>query len=209
MLDSQTFDVGRVMKVNTKKISNERKSRAWSQQHLADVSALSLRTIQRVEKEGTASHETVKALAASFEMDANELLVQEESSENSIGISFKTKLATMCSSIIVVFVSAILFFVQPTMASSIEISADQIESSDENNAQLFSGNVEIFVPEDLTFEVESDELWGTEAASVVTGSVKVMLEDATLVVGDGVLIKVDKGIKITTDYAELSPLPLE
>lgn len=36
-----------------------------------------------------------------------------------------------------------------------------------------------------------------------------MLEDATLVVGDGVLIKVDKGIKITTDYAELSPLPLE
>ncbi|EEX32602.1 hypothetical protein VIC_003706 [Vibrio coralliilyticus ATCC BAA-450] len=115
----------------------------------------------------------------------------------------------MCSSVIVIFVSVILFFVQPTMASSIEISADQIESSDENNAQLFSGNVEIFVPEDLTFEVESDELWGTEAASVVTGSVKVMLEDATLVVGDGVLIKVDNGIKITTDYAELSPLTLE
>ncbi|MGP9147149.1 helix-turn-helix domain-containing protein [Vibrio parahaemolyticus] len=196
------------MKVNTKKILNERKSRAWSQQHLADVSALSLRTIQRVEKEGTGSHETVKALAACFELDANELLVREEARVNSFEINIKTKLAAMCSSIIVIFVSAIMFFVQPTMALDMEISADQIESSDENNYQLFSGNVEIFVPEEVAFEVESDELWGTDTASVVTGSVKVVLDDATLVVGDGVIIKVDKGVKITTDYAELRPLTL-
>ncbi|EGQ7769563.1 helix-turn-helix domain-containing protein [Vibrio parahaemolyticus] len=196
------------MKVNTKKILNERKSRAWSQQHLADVSALSLRTIQRVEKEGTGSHETVKALAACFELDANELLVREEARVNSFEINIKTKLAAMCSSIIVIFVSAIMFFVQPTMALDMEISADQIESSDENNYQLFSGNVEIFVPEEVAFEVESDELWGTDTASVVTGSVKVVLDDSTLVVGDGVIIKVDKGVKITTDYAELRPLTL-
>ncbi|OAJ92981.1 helix-turn-helix domain-containing protein [Vibrio bivalvicida] len=196
------------MKVNTKTILNERKSRAWSQQHLADVSALSLRTIQRVEKEGAGSPETVKALAACFELDASELLLREETRRNSFEINIRTKLAAMCSSIIVIFVSTIMFFVQPTMASDIEISADQIESTDENNYQLFSGNVEIFVPEEITFEVESDELWGTEAASVVTGSVKVVLDEATLVVGDGVIIKVDKGIKITTDYAELRPLPL-
>ncbi|HAS6485665.1 helix-turn-helix domain-containing protein [Vibrio parahaemolyticus] len=196
------------MKVNTKKILNERKSRAWSQQHLADVSALSLRTIQRVEKEGTGSHETVKALAACFELDANELLVREEARVNSFEINIKTKLAAMCSSIIVIFVSAIMFFVQPTMALDMEISADQIESSDENNYQLFSGNVEIFVPEEVAFEVESDELWGTDTASVVTGSVEVVLDDSTLVVGDGVIIKVDKGVKITTDYAELRPLTL-
>ncbi|MEZ8102080.1 helix-turn-helix domain-containing protein [Vibrio bivalvicida] len=196
------------MKVNTKTILSERKSRAWSQQHLADVSALSLRTIQRVEKEGAGSPETVKALAACFELDASELLLREETRRNSFEINIRTKLAAMCSSIIVIFVSTIMFFVQPTMASDIEISADQIESSDENNYQLFSGNVEIFVPEEITFEVESDELWGTEAASVVTGSVKVVLDEATLVVGDGVIIKVDNGIKITTDYAELRPLPL-
>ncbi|MBT0033262.1 hypothetical protein [Vibrio alginolyticus] len=91
---------------------------------------------------------------------------------------------------------------------ALDISADQIESSDENNYQLFSGNVEIFVPEEVAFEVESDELWGTNTASVVTGSVKVVLDESTLIVGDGVIIKVDKGIKITTDYAELRPLPL-
>lgn len=196
------------MKVNTKKILNERKSRAWTQQHLADVSALSLRTIQRVEKEGTGSPETVKALAACFELDANELVAREETKRDSLGINLKTKLAAMWSSTIVVFVSVILFSVQPTMALDMEISADQIESSDENNYQLFSGNVEIFVPEDMTFEVESDELWGTNTASVVTGSVNVVLDDATIVVGDGVIINVDKGIKITTDYAELRPFPI-
>lgn len=196
------------MKVNTKKILNERKSRAWSQQHLADVSTLSLRTIQRVEKEGTGSPETVKALAACFELDANELLVREEARTSSFEINIKTKLAAMCSSIIVIFVSTIMFFVQPTMALDMEISADQIERSDEDNYQLYNGNVEIFVPENVTFKVESDELWGTDTASVVTGSVKVMLDEATLVVGDGVIIKVDKGIKISTDYAELRPLPL-
>ena len=195
------------MKVNTKKILNERKSRAWSQQHLADVSALSLRTIQRVEKEGTGSPETVKALAACFELDANELVEREETKKDSFEINIKTKLAAMWSSIIVIFVSAVLFFVQPIMAFDIEISSDQIESSD-NNYQLYSGNVEIFVPEGVIFEVESDELWGTDTASVVTGSVKVVLDEATLVVGDGVIIKVDKGIKITTDHAELHPLPL-
>ncbi len=196
------------MKVNTNKILNERKSRAWSQQHLADVSALSLRTIQRVEKEGTGSPETVKALAACFELDANELLVHEETKRNSFEINIKTKLAAMWSLIIVIFVSGILFIVQPTMAFDIEISADHIESSDENNYQLYSGNVEIFVPEGINFEVESDELWGTDTASVVTGSVKVELDETTLVVGDGVIIKVDKGIKITTDHAELHPMPL-
>ena len=195
------------MKVNTKKILNERKSRAWSQQHLADVCALSLRTIQRVEKEGAGSPETVKALAACFELDANELVEREETKKDSFEINIKTKLAAMWSSIIVIFVSAVLFFVQPIMAFDIEISSDQIESSD-NNYQLYSGNVEIFVPEGVIFEVESDELWGTDTASVVTGSVKVVLDEATLVVGDGVIIKVDKGIKITTDHAELHPLPL-
>lgn len=196
------------MKVNTKNILNERKSRAWSQQHLADVSALSLRTIQRVEKEGTGSPETVKALAACFELNVNELLVQEESKRDVFKINIKTKRVTMWSSFIAIFVSVVLFFVQPTMAFDIEISADKIEISDENNYQLYSGNVDIFVPEEITFEVASDELWGTDTASVVTGSVKVELDEAILIVSDGVIIKVDKGVKITTDYAELHPLSL-
>ena len=38
------------MKVDSQKLIQLRNARAWSQQHLADVSGLSLRTIQRIEK---------------------------------------------------------------------------------------------------------------------------------------------------------------
>jgi transcriptional regulator with XRE-family HTH domain len=41
----------------------------WSQEDLADLCALGVRTIQRVERGHTASAETIKALAAVFEVD--------------------------------------------------------------------------------------------------------------------------------------------
>ena len=41
------------MKINSQRIISERKNKAWSQQHLADASVVSLRTIQRVENNGT------------------------------------------------------------------------------------------------------------------------------------------------------------
>jgi transcriptional regulator with XRE-family HTH domain len=46
-----------------------RLQRGWSQEDLADLSTLSTRTIQRVERGHTASAETIKALAAVFEVD--------------------------------------------------------------------------------------------------------------------------------------------
>lgn len=51
-----------------------RQERAWCQQHLADASGISLRTVQRIEKAGQASPESTKALAATFGVGANELL---------------------------------------------------------------------------------------------------------------------------------------
>jgi DNA-binding XRE family transcriptional regulator len=54
--------------VNSKFIKELRNKRSWSQDHLASVSGLSLRTIQRIEKEGNCSLESKKALAAVFEV---------------------------------------------------------------------------------------------------------------------------------------------
>lgn len=56
-------------------VRNLRTTRGWTQQQLAEISDLSLRTIQRVEKLGVASNETVSALCSVFEIDRNELLV--------------------------------------------------------------------------------------------------------------------------------------
>ena len=70
------------MLVDSKKLKMLRQSKNWTQQHLADVCSLSLRTIQRVEKDGVASNETVAAYAAIFELQASELLISIEQFDN-------------------------------------------------------------------------------------------------------------------------------
>lgn len=50
-----------------------RLQRGWSQEQLADLSGLSVRTIQRIERGGGASVESLKALAAVFEVDFHQL----------------------------------------------------------------------------------------------------------------------------------------
>jgi transcriptional regulator with XRE-family HTH domain len=63
------------MKIDSSYIKAQRARRAWSQEHLAEVTGLGLRTIQRIEKTGAASYESARALAAVFEMDVAELRV--------------------------------------------------------------------------------------------------------------------------------------
>jgi len=63
------------MRIDSKRIRAERERRAWSQEHLATVSGLGLRTIQRIEKTGAASFESVRALAAVLEVSVAELRV--------------------------------------------------------------------------------------------------------------------------------------
>jgi transcriptional regulator with XRE-family HTH domain len=65
------------MKVDSSYIKAQRARRAWSQEHLAEVSGLGLRTIQRIEKTGAASYESARSLAAVFEIDVAELRVAE------------------------------------------------------------------------------------------------------------------------------------
>jgi len=57
------------------KIKKLRQDNCWSQDLLAKASGLSLRTIQRIEKEGNASAETQLALAATFNVSPKALFV--------------------------------------------------------------------------------------------------------------------------------------
>ena len=54
-------------------IQKLRLQHGWSQQQLADLSGLSVRTIQRLEKGQDASVESLKSLAAVFEIDFSQL----------------------------------------------------------------------------------------------------------------------------------------
>lgn len=65
------------MKVDRSYIKAQRERRAWSQEHLAEVAGLGLRTIQRIEKTGNASYESARSLAAVFEIAVAELRVTQ------------------------------------------------------------------------------------------------------------------------------------
>lgn len=71
------------MQLNTTLIRQLRADKGWTQQQLADICNLSLRTIQRVELHGIASLETSKALAVAFEIDRQRLLQEEQPLSNS------------------------------------------------------------------------------------------------------------------------------
>ncbi len=61
------------MSINADQVRSLREARGWSQEHLAEVAGLSLRTIQRVEAEGRGSRETKLSLAAAFDVPLGRL----------------------------------------------------------------------------------------------------------------------------------------
>jgi transcriptional regulator with XRE-family HTH domain len=65
------------MKIDGVRVKREREQRAWTQEHLAGATALSLRTIQRIETGGTTSFESLNALAAAFSLSVNDLRLPE------------------------------------------------------------------------------------------------------------------------------------
>lgn len=66
-----------------------RLAKSWTQQHLADVCGVNMRTIQRIENKGSASLETIMALCVAFEVQREKLFSVpsveevEESSQSS------------------------------------------------------------------------------------------------------------------------------
>src|SRR4051812_480055 len=80
------------MRVDPKKIRAERERRAWSQEHLATVSGLGLRTIQRIEKTGAASFESARGLASVFEVTVADLrVVRDDAGTDDRGAGEQTR----------------------------------------------------------------------------------------------------------------------
>jgi DNA-binding XRE family transcriptional regulator len=65
------------MKINAMHVIQLRKDRSWTQEELAYASSLNLRTVQRIEKEGTAALHSKKALASAFDIDVHDLDFEE------------------------------------------------------------------------------------------------------------------------------------
>ena len=75
------------MEINAKLIREHRVRNNWTQQHLADACGLSIRTIQRVERYGNASHDTVSALAAVFSITSSDIVLPEIEVQTQEGVT--------------------------------------------------------------------------------------------------------------------------
>jgi transcriptional regulator with XRE-family HTH domain len=72
------------MKINAELIKQYRTDRQWSQDQLSSLCGLSLRTLQRLESTGNASIESVRALAAVFNVDASQFILNDKFEAKSI-----------------------------------------------------------------------------------------------------------------------------
>lgn len=60
----------------SERIKKQRQERAWSQEQLAQVSGVSVRTIQRIENGHPASFESLNAIASAFDIDVKDFAKQ-------------------------------------------------------------------------------------------------------------------------------------
>ena len=91
------------MKIDSAKVRIERDKRAWSQEQLADVAGIGVRTVQRIETSGNASPETVKALAVALNLTLDQL-IQIPTSESKFKINFKKIGTGLCLAAVVLAV---------------------------------------------------------------------------------------------------------
>lgn len=113
--------LGMDMKIDSSKVRSERERRAWSQEHLAEVSGLSLRTVQRIETTGSASFESARALAAVFELEVSALRVESESAEAPTRATHRWRYLGLAASLVVA-VGA--FFIRTANAGEIALDVD-------------------------------------------------------------------------------------
>lgn len=71
------------MKIDPAIVRRLREQRAWSQEQLADVAGLSVRTVQRIETGGGASLDTRMALASALEVEPADLCHPSDVGEES------------------------------------------------------------------------------------------------------------------------------
>jgi len=106
--------------LNPEKVKKHRQENGFSQELLAKASGLSLRTIQRIEKDGKASPETQLALAATFNISPKELF------QISPNLNVNWQWRNIMHSAIALLVSAITVYFVVLITGDISVFIDTI-----------------------------------------------------------------------------------
>lgn len=121
------------MKVNSSLVRSERQQRAWSQEHLSKVSGLGLQTIQRIEKTGFASYDSVQALASVFAVDITDLRIDSHIPNRD---RISTRRAIFGALSVVLIAAAGLFFGTVGVADQIMLDVDASWRDDGGNDEI-------------------------------------------------------------------------
>lgn len=74
--------------INPSKLRSKRAEQHWSQSELCEASGLSLRTVQRMETGGRCSIDSVQAIAAAFNIPADDFVVSQHNTGIKRGMQF-------------------------------------------------------------------------------------------------------------------------
>jgi transcriptional regulator with XRE-family HTH domain len=123
------------MKVNRELIISERSARAWSQQQLADVASVSLRTIQRIEKSGVASNDSLQAICAAFDKAPGFFIAENKQTTSGKG-PVRAGLALL--SVFFISIAGLYFSLASaeTVTLNVDYRAEQLATGDLNEVNL-------------------------------------------------------------------------
>lgn len=72
------------MKIDPQKVRSAREHLGWSQERLSQAAGVGLRTIQRLESEGTASKETILCISAALQTTPSDISIQDGKSSSAM-----------------------------------------------------------------------------------------------------------------------------
>lgn len=124
------------MKINSELIRSEREKRAWTQEHLANVAGLGIRTIQRIEQSGSASPESVKALASVLNLNTASIRIGTEPHRLGNGV-FSLSRINLATSVVALMLLVGILTIRTSIAGDIRLNyAVTIENQDDDNNAL-------------------------------------------------------------------------
>ncbi|WP_462154282.1 helix-turn-helix transcriptional regulator [Pseudoalteromonas piscicida] len=191
------------MQINKQLIKSKRVERAWSQSELAQISGLSLRTIQRIEKLGTASLESIKALAAVYEVNVMEIQLKPETKGAKFtrkAAAFFAGTAVMAASVFTLSASAKPVMVDLMLTSQGQTLADVQVLNEEGafSEIVFSDKLKIR----LTSKIEQEN-----QVKIVTEIYSLSSEGQVLIASPSVTVQHQKQAEVHFDDYQLSLSP--
>ena len=149
------------MKIVAATVKAARERRAWSQQHLADASGLSLRTVQRIEANGSASYESARAIAASLDLDVSRLL--DSSSAAPVNLPRLRRLVAGVASVAVAGIAMV--FVQTALANEILLDLGVTKEEENGTREL---TTQILLEDGKPYELTMDGAFKFNVSATVT-----------------------------------------